>query len=524
MAAQIQEDNVSSPSILSKKGGYVAVQVDPSAYKSRLEVCKFSLIGRVVLSSGEKPWKVADLKAKMQSIWKLNSVWRLISLGKGYFQILLNSDADKNMVWILGSLNLKPGVLRLQPWMPDFNPTLHKSSNAQVWVRFYDLSWEYWHPKIISDLARGIGVPLRLDRATVEGDFGHFTRVLVDIDVSTVPPSSLLLERDDSHSSFISVEYENLPAFCSTCSSIGHFPNVCRWNKSDKGIPVSYSKPNLARDGPATVVAVEGFQVPHKHAPKLVFPQAEVSISNVFAAIQQDLGSLDSVVVHSSAGLDPILGMVSYASLVDSSCLTSLVAPTTSMVAAQVCQSQLVGRSEDSLISVPVHSSRVGVVPVSSEGPSSILDVSAGAVVSISSATSMVGQGSKVNRDSVSPLVSFAQPIVSSVVLVDELDDRVGIVSPSVERVERVVLRNGFGSSCSPILDVDSDVQVQGPEHPLSDSHSELRPIDDSSWADQVEEEELNDTPTITRRSTRIARRLASYKSGSRAFSRVSDD
>ncbi|KAK0573248.1 hypothetical protein LWI29_004885 [Acer saccharum] len=269
----------------------------------------------------------------------------------------------------------------------------------------------------------------------MEGDFGHSTRVLVDIDVSTVPPSSLLLERDDSHSSFISVEYENLPAFCSTCSSIGHFLNVCRWNKSDKGIPVSSSKPDSARDGPATVVADEGFQVPHKHAPKLVFPQAEVPISNVFAVIQQDLGSLDSVVVHSSAGSDLILGMVSSASLVDWPCLTSLVAPTTSMVAAQG-----------------------------------------------------------------------------------------GIVSPSVERVERVVLRNGSGSSCSPVLDVDSDVRVQGPERPLSDSQSEFRPIADSSWADQVEEEELNDTTTITRRSTRIARRLASYKSGSRAFLRVSDD
>ncbi|KAK0581768.1 hypothetical protein LWI29_017716 [Acer saccharum] len=182
MAALIQEDNVSSPSILSKKGGYVAVRVDPSAYKSRLE--------------------------------------------------------------------------------------------------------EYWHPKIISDLARGIGVPLWLDKAIVEGDFGHFARVLVDIDMSTVPPSSLLLERDDSHSSFISMEYENLPAFCSACSSIGHFPNVCHWNKSDKRIPVSSSKPDSARDGPATVVADEGFQVPHKHAPKLVFPHAEVLISNVFAVIQ----------------------------------------------------------------------------------------------------------------------------------------------------------------------------------------------------------------------------------------------
>ena len=56
-------------------------------------------------------------------------------------------------------------------------------------------------------------MPLWLDRANVEGAFGHFVRVLIDIDVSTVPPSSLLLEREDSHSSFISVEYENLPAF-----------------------------------------------------------------------------------------------------------------------------------------------------------------------------------------------------------------------------------------------------------------------------------------------------------------------
>ncbi|KAK3222076.1 hypothetical protein Dsin_009101 [Dipteronia sinensis] len=258
-AAPIQVDNVSGPSILSKKGGYVAIQVDTSAYKSRLEVCKFSLIGQVVLSSGEKPWKLVDLKAKLQSVWKLTSVWRLISLGKGYFQIILNSDAEKNMVWSLGSLNLKLGVLRLQPWIPDFNPSLQKYSNAQVWVRFYDLSWEYWHSMIISDLARGIGVPLRLDRATMEGDFGHFMHVFVDIDVSTVPPSSLLLERDDSHSSLISMEYEYLPAFCSTCSSIGHFSNAWRWNKSRKGIPVDSSKPDSTRDGLVTTVADEGF-------------------------------------------------------------------------------------------------------------------------------------------------------------------------------------------------------------------------------------------------------------------------
>ena len=50
------------------------------------------------------------------------------------------------------------------------------------------------------------------------------------------------------------------------------------------------------------------------------------------------------------------------------------------------------------------------------------------------------------------------------------------------------------GSSCSSILDMDFDVRFQGPERLLSDSQVELRLIVDSSWADKIEEEELDDT------------------------------
>ena len=124
----------------------------------------------------------------------------------------------------------------------------------------------------------------------------------------------------------------------------------------------------------------------------------------------------------------------------------------------------------------------MGAGPVSSEGPSSILDVSAGVIVSISSSVSMVGQGSKVGR------VSFAQPIVSSVVSVDELDDRAGTVSPSVERVDQIVLRNGSGSSCSSILDAYFDVRVQAPKCSLSDSQAEHRLFVDSSLVERVDQ------------------------------------
>ncbi|KAK3212740.1 hypothetical protein Dsin_017446 [Dipteronia sinensis] len=140
-------------------------------------------VGFVVLASGERPWKLVDLKAKLSKHWLIPADWRLISLGKRLFLDHFEVFWDKNKVWGLGLVNLKPGVIRLQPWVPDFNPFLQKSTNAQV-----------------------LRVPLRLDKATIDGDFGHYARVLVDVDMSVLLPSSVLLERDEFHSSFISVE------------------------------------------------------------------------------------------------------------------------------------------------------------------------------------------------------------------------------------------------------------------------------------------------------------------------------
>ncbi|KAF3455337.1 hypothetical protein FNV43_RR05785 [Rhamnella rubrinervis] len=108
-----------------------------------------------VHSRGEKPWKHDDLFLKLQSIWKL-SKWKLIHLGRGYFHVLLHSEEDRKKVWSQGTLNLKPGFVRLQAW-------------------------------ILFDLARGIGVPLRIAEATLNGNFGYFARILVDVDLAGHP-------------------------------------------------------------------------------------------------------------------------------------------------------------------------------------------------------------------------------------------------------------------------------------------------------------------------------------------------
>ncbi|KAK2658947.1 hypothetical protein Ddye_005480 [Dipteronia dyeriana] len=169
------------------------------------------------------------------------------------------------------------------------------------------------------DLAKGICVPLRLDKATIDGDFRHFARVLMDVNISLSPLTSLLLERDDSYSSFISVEYENLLTFCSTCSSIGHLSHACGWNKFGN-VSSCMGKPALIWVGCIGVAPVvpsfmsEGPSVPLASFLQLSFGMAsavsglEVVMVPPFVVIDVVLvpnssyGVLSRLDVHSSVG------------------------------------------------------------------------------------------------------------------------------------------------------------------------------------------------------------------------------
>ena len=178
-------------------------------YEKRLKLCFRLLIGRVFLSKGEEPWKLQPLREKLQTIWKLSSLWRLISLGRGFYHILLYSEEEKSHVWGINALSLKPGILWIQSWIWNFNSYIQKTTNAQIWVRFHDLPWEYWDHKILFDLARCMKVPLKFDEMTRKGDYGHFAWILIDVNFSKLLPDSLMLEASED---CLSLDYENLVA------------------------------------------------------------------------------------------------------------------------------------------------------------------------------------------------------------------------------------------------------------------------------------------------------------------------
>ena len=221
----------------SLKGDDNAIKIPENEYKSNLESCKNHLLGRLILSKGDPPLKLQELRDKLNIVWKPLSKWGLVSLGRDFYEFVFSDVENVQRVRAVLSWSLKPGFLKLFAWTPDFNSNNHKQTTVQCWVRFLELPQEYWSHNIIFAIASCLGTPLRLDAETskfpLEISFGHFARVLVDIDLSANIRHNLWVERE-GYVFLVNVVYENLPLFRSQCHNIGHSFSSCKLVNVDK--------------------------------------------------------------------------------------------------------------------------------------------------------------------------------------------------------------------------------------------------------------------------------------------------
>ena len=94
-------------------------------------------------------------------------------------------------------------------------------------MRFHYLPMEYWQPISLFDIVGDIGTPITIDENIKNHPFGHYARVLVDVNMVVFLPDTLWVERE-KFSFDIEIEYERPLYFCFTCISICHSFDHCK--------------------------------------------------------------------------------------------------------------------------------------------------------------------------------------------------------------------------------------------------------------------------------------------------------
>jgi hypothetical protein len=247
------------------KGDRVAIAIPEKDYLAGIDACKHNLHGRIILPKGSPPLSIDGLRSKLSVLWKSIGKWGLTSLGKGFFEFSFSTLEDMRCVRSVSAWNLSPGLLKLFAWTTDFNPGVQKQTSAQVWIRIFGLSQEYWRQNILFAIASSIGTPICTDAYTnkpmMERTFGHYARVLVDVDLAKDLIYRVLVERK-GFAFFVDVEYENLPPFCDHCNIIGHkFENCKRRKDAPKKVISEHAKHNVSvqpKDKVDEIIDIEG--------------------------------------------------------------------------------------------------------------------------------------------------------------------------------------------------------------------------------------------------------------------------
>ncbi|GAA0152033.1 hypothetical protein LIER_37406 [Lithospermum erythrorhizon] len=140
---------------------------------------------------------------------------------------------DRNKIWLKHCWFINSTPMRVFKWTPEFTPSM-ESLIRPVWVSFPGLPLYLFDEFALSSIANTIGVPIRYDSYTANRVKLGVATVCVELDLSKPRPSETWVVFEDeenpeaSISFWQSIEYENIPPFCTSCSHMGHTITSCK--------------------------------------------------------------------------------------------------------------------------------------------------------------------------------------------------------------------------------------------------------------------------------------------------------
>lgn len=108
--------------------------------------------------------------------------------------------------------------------------------STPIWIQLINLKWRFWTRKGLSKLASYVGLPITMDKLTKNRARLGYTRILVEVNIKGVLPSTIPITDPNGNVFEQPVVYEHLMPKCGTCGFIGHLPEQCRKTLPERNI------------------------------------------------------------------------------------------------------------------------------------------------------------------------------------------------------------------------------------------------------------------------------------------------
>lgn len=86
----------------------------------------------MTLNKGYKPYFARDLSINIGKLWKTSAGWKMVTLGKDYYDFHFDSTDDIRKIWAAGTVSLEPGLLRFSQWAKDFKYLAQKQTHVSL--------------------------------------------------------------------------------------------------------------------------------------------------------------------------------------------------------------------------------------------------------------------------------------------------------------------------------------------------------------------------------------------------------
>ncbi|XP_026378691.1 uncharacterized protein LOC113273140 [Papaver somniferum] len=137
-----------------------------------------------------------------------------------------------NLIWN-GDWEVESQELKLRKWEPNFNPESQRTSMAYVWVQLPGLSIQYWKDKILMNIGKALGRPIKFDETTFKKEAGYYANILVEMDLAKEIPSKInVTSKYGTFDQLINIP--NMPKFCYNSKIVGHHTTECRSKKTSE--------------------------------------------------------------------------------------------------------------------------------------------------------------------------------------------------------------------------------------------------------------------------------------------------